>query len=130
MNGEYITERVTLRENEFKPFTEFTEQQFKSTTCVPNIKELKQNISEHPTKKEIEQYLWNYRLGNILARYPPRLLDYAIDIIRTTLELDMKEKGRANIDDTIQKIFGTGLVQLRKYNEARKRISTKLTDLE
>lgn len=122
MNG--VRAEINLMEEEFERFTEdtverpFTEQvqplQFHEFKRV-----LKQQISSTIQKRDIEQYLWDYQIGRILDKYPIDLLEYALDIIKTALELDKKEKGEADIDAVIQKIFGAGLVQLRRYNEVR-----------
>jgi len=130
MNESYIQE-VSLTIEEFEKFTEDTiekpyTEQVHPIKVTDIRKELKQRILNDPQKEDIEAYLWNYKIGLILSKYPPDLLEYATNIIKTTLELDKKERGTADIDDIIQKIFGTGLVRLRKYNEAREKFNTTI----
>jgi len=70
---------------------------------------------------ELKEYLFKYRIGNILSKYPEDLQERAIKIIEEALELDKLEKGKTDIDEIMQKIFGICLIHLKEDNKLRRK---------
>lgn len=65
------------------------------------------------TKENVELYLYGYKIGYILDKYPERLKDKALNIIITNLKLRNPEhrKYKIRLEDVIREIFADGLIE-------------------
>ncbi|WP_457612737.1 hypothetical protein [Methanocaldococcus sp.] len=75
------------------------------------------------TKKNVEEYLNNYKIGYIFDKYPEdlreKVKDKAIDIILTNLKLRNPEhrKNKVKLKDILHEIFVNGLIKLEMKNK-------------
>ena len=113
----YKTHETIIDEstNKSKDLSEFTYEIFK----IKFEKLENEDIQSAYTKEYVELYLYNYKIGYILDKYPKDLKDEAINIIITNLKLRNPEhrKNRVKLEDVILEIFANGLIDLDIENK-------------